>query len=175
LKKPWPHLNNRDQNIIGLQRCFSAPDLGGRRNCSRSPGGSAIGRATIRKPAAVYEVDSVGWWKNSAPSQSSTELGGENSCGQTNFTIGSRGESRRGIDLDAEIARFPRQGRSPGGSHFPMPTAFSTPAHWHAFMKKLGRQALPIPVSSASWPLNSLQQACASTTNSRHCNSRAAP
>jgi homocysteine S-methyltransferase len=150
-----PHLTTRDQNIIGLQAMLlGAWTVGGVRNVLAITGDPpSVG--DYPETSGVYEVDSVGLVKILHRLNQGTDWAGKTLGGQTNFTIGVA-VNPVADDLDAEIARF--HAKVEAGAHFAMTQPLFDPAHWHAFMKKLGGK-LPIPVLIGVWPLNSYKQA----------------
>src|SRR6266571_1057545 len=75
--------------------------------------------------------------------------------GATNFTIGVA-LNPVAEDLDHEIERF--HAKIEAGAHFAMTQPIFDPAHWRAFLKRLGRKP-PIPILVGLWPLNSYKQA----------------
>jgi homocysteine S-methyltransferase len=105
--------------------------------------------------SGVYEVDSVGLTKILQRLNQGTDWAGKTLGGQTNFTVGVA-LNPMADDLDGEIARF--HAKMEAGAHFAMTQPLFDPAHWHAFLKKLGGKP-PIPVLIGVWPLNSYKQA----------------
>ena len=150
-----PHLTTRDQNIIGLQAMLlGAWTVGGVRNILAITGDPpSVG--DYPETSGVYEVDSVGLTKILHRLNQGTDWAGKTLGGQTNFTIGVA-LNPVADDLDNEIARF--HAKVEAGAHFAMTQPIFDPAHWHAFLKKIGGQ-LPIPVLIGVWPLNSYKQA----------------
>jgi methionine synthase / methylenetetrahydrofolate reductase(NADPH) len=150
-----PHLTTRDQNIIGLQAMLlGAWTVGGVRNILGITGDPpSVG--DYPETSGVYEVDSVGLVKILHRLNQGTDWAGKTLGGQTNFTIGVA-VNPVADDLDAEIARF--HAKVEAGAHFAMTQPLFDPAHWYAFLKKLGGKA-PIPVLIGVWPLNSYKQA----------------
>ena len=150
-----PHLTTRDQNIIGLQAMLlGAWTVGGVRNVLAITGDPpSVG--DYPETSGVYEVDSVGLVKILHRLNQGTDWAGKTLGGQTNFTIGVA-VNPVSDDLDAEIARF--HAKVEAGAHFAMTQPLFDPAHWHAFLKKLGGK-VPIPVLIGIWPLNSYKQA----------------
>ena len=150
-----PHLTTRDQNIIGLQAMLlGAWTVGGVRNVLAITGDPpSVG--DYPEASGVYEVDSVGLTKILHRLNQGTDWAGKTLGGQTNFTIGVA-LNPVADDLDNEIARF--HAKVEAGAHFAMTQPLFDPAHWHAFLKKLGGK-LPIPVLIGVWPLNSYKQA----------------
>jgi methionine synthase I (cobalamin-dependent)/5,10-methylenetetrahydrofolate reductase len=150
-----PHLTTRDQNIIGLQAMLlGAWTVGGVRNVLAITGDPpSVG--DYPETSGVYEVDSVGLTKILHRLNQGTDWAGKTLGGQTNFTIGVA-LNPMADDLDGEIARF--HAKVEAGAHFAMTQPLFDPAHWHAFLKKLGG-APAIPVLIGVWPLNSYKQA----------------
>jgi len=150
-----PHLTTRDQNIIGLQAMLlGAWTVGGVRNVLAITGDPpSVG--DYPEASGVYEVDSVGLTKILHRLNQGTDWAGKTLGGQTNFTIGVA-LNPVADDLDNEIARF--HAKVEAGAHFAMTQPLFDPAHWHAFLKKLGGKP-PIPVLIGVWPLNSYKQA----------------
>ena len=150
-----PHLTTRDQNIIGLQAILlGAWTVGGVRNILAITGDPpSVG--DYPETSGVYEVDSVGLVKILHRLNQGTDWAGKTLGGQTNFTIGVA-LNPVADDLDAEIARF--CAKIEAGAHFAMTQPLFDPAHWRAFVKKLGGKP-PIPVMIGIWPLNSYKQA----------------
>ncbi|HVM74192.1 MAG TPA: bifunctional homocysteine S-methyltransferase/methylenetetrahydrofolate reductase [Candidatus Saccharimonadales bacterium] len=150
-----PHLTTRDQNIIGLQAMLlGAWTVGGVRNVLGITGDPpSVG--DYPEASGVYEVDSVGLTKILHRLNQGTDWAGKTLGGQTNFTIGVA-LNPMADDLETEIARF--HAKVEAGAHFAMTQPLFDPAHWHAFLKKLGGKP-PIPVLIGVWPLNSYKQA----------------
>jgi methionine synthase / methylenetetrahydrofolate reductase(NADPH) len=150
-----PHLTTRDQNIIGLQAILlGAWTVGGVRNVLAITGDPpSVG--DYPETSGVYEVDSVGLVKILSRLNQGTDWAGKTLGGQTNFTIGVA-LNPVADDLDTEIARF--HAKVEAGAHFAMTQPLFDPAHWHAFLKKLGGKPA-IPVMIGVWPLNSYKQA----------------
>ena len=150
-----PHLTTRDQNIIGLQAMLlGAWTVGGVRTVLAITGDPpSVG--DYPEASGVYEVDSVGLTKILHRLNQGTDWAGKTLGGQTNFTIGVA-LNPVADDLDNEIARF--HAKVEAGAHFAMTQPLFDPAHWHAFLKKLGGKP-PIPVLIGVWPLNSYKQA----------------
>jgi methionine synthase / methylenetetrahydrofolate reductase (NADH) len=150
-----PHLTTRDQNIIGLQAMLlGAWTVGGVRNVLAITGDPpSVG--DYPETSGVYEVDSVGLTKILHRLNQGTDWAGKTLGGQTNFTIGVA-LNPMADDLDSEIARF--HAKIEAGAHFAMTQPLFDPAHWHAFLKKLGGKPA-IPVLIGVWPLNSFKQA----------------
>ncbi len=150
-----PHLTTRDQNIIGLQAMLlGAWTVGGVRNVLAITGDPpSVG--DYPETSGVYEVDSVGLVKILSRLNQGTDWAGKTLGGQTNFTIGVA-LNPVADDLDGEISRF--HAKVEAGAHFAMTQPLFDPAHWHAFLKRLGGKP-PIPVLIGVWPLNSYKQA----------------
>ena len=150
-----PHLTTRDQNIIGLQAMLlGAWTVGGVRNILAITGDPpSVG--DYPEASGVYEVDSVGLTKILHRLNQGTDWAGKTLGGQTNFTIGVA-LNPVADDLDGEIARF--HAKVEAGAHFAMTQPLFDPAHWCAFLKRLGGKPA-IPVLIGVWPLNSYKQA----------------
>jgi len=150
-----PHLTTRDQNIIGLQAMLlGAWTVGGVRNVLAITGDPpSVG--DYPETSGVYEVDSVGLTKILHRLNQGTDWSGKTLGGQTNFTIGVA-LNPVADDLDGEIARF--HAKVEAGAHFAMTQPLFDPAHWCAFLKRLGGKPA-IPVLIGVWPLNSYKQA----------------
>jgi len=150
-----PHLTTRDQNIIGLQAALlGAWTVGGVRNVLAITGDPpSVG--DYPETSGVYEVDSVGLVKVLYRLNQGTDWAGKTLGGATNFTIGVA-VNPVADDLDNEIERF--HAKVAAGAHFAMTQPLFDPAHWHAFLDKLGGKPA-IPVLIGIWPLNSYKQA----------------
>ena len=150
-----PHLTTRDQNIIGLQAMLlGAWTVGGVRNVLAITGDPpSVG--DYPEASGVYEVDSVGLTKILHRLNQGTDWAGKTLGGQTNFTIGVA-LNPVADDLDGEIARF--HAKVEAGAHFAMTQPLFDPAHWCAFLRRLGGKPA-IPVLIGVWPLNSYKQA----------------
>jgi methionine synthase / methylenetetrahydrofolate reductase(NADPH) len=150
-----PHLTTRDYNIIGLQAMLlGAWTVGGVRNVLAITGDPpSVG--DYPETSGVYEVDSVGLVKILHRLNQGTDWAGKTLGGATNFAIGVA-VNPVADDLDGEIERF--HAKVEAGAHFAMTQPLFDPAHWHAFVKKLGG-APAIPVLIGVWPLNSYKQA----------------
>src|SRR6516225_1466500 len=150
-----PHLTTRDQNIIGLQAMLlGAWTVGGVRNVLAITGDPpSVG--DYPETSGVYEVDSVGLTKILHRLNQGTDWSGKTLGGQTNFTIGVA-LNPVADDLDGEIARF--HAKVEAGAHFAMTQPLFDPAHWCAFLRRLGGKPA-IPVLIGVWPLNSYKQA----------------
>ncbi|MBI3405159.1 MAG: methylenetetrahydrofolate reductase [Acidobacteria bacterium] len=150
-----PHITTRDQNIIGLQAMLLAGwAIGGVRNALAITGDPpSVGDHP--ETSGVYEVDSVGLVKILQRLNQGTDWAGKNLGGGTNYTIGVA-VNPLADDLDEEIRRF--RAKVEAGAHFAMTQPLFDPAHWQAFVKKLGGKC-PIPVLLGIWPLTSYKQA----------------
>ena len=150
-----PHLTTRDQNIIGLQAMLlGAWTVGGVRNILAITGDPpSVG--DYPEASGVYEVDSVGLTKILHRLNQGTDWAGKTLGGQTNFTIGVA-LNPVADDLDSEIARF--HAKVEAGAHFAKTQPLFDPAHWCAFLRRLGGKPA-IPVLIGVWPLNSYKQA----------------
>ena len=150
-----PHLTTRDFNIIGLQAVLlGAWTVGGVRNVLAITGDPpSVG--DYPETSGVYEVDAVGLVSVLSRLNQGRDWSGKTLGGATNFTIGVA-LNPVAEDLDHEIERF--QAKIEAGAHFAMTQPIFDPAHWHAFLKRLGRKP-PIPILVGLWPLNSYKQA----------------
>ncbi len=150
-----PHLTTRDYNIIGLQAMLlGAWTVGGVRNVLAITGDPpSVG--DYPETSGVYEIDAVGLASVLQRLNQGQDWAGKTLGGATNFTIGVA-LNPMADDLDHEIRRF--HAKVEAGAHFAMTQPLFDPAHWHAFLKKLGGQP-PIPVMVGIWPLNSYKQA----------------
>jgi homocysteine S-methyltransferase len=150
-----PHLTTRDQNIIGLQAALlGAWTVGGVRNILAITGDPpSVG--DYPETSGVYEVDSVGLVKVLNRLNQGTDWAGKTLGGATNFAIGVA-VNPVADDLDNEIERF--HAKIEAGAHYAMTQPLFDPAHWHAFLKKLGGKPA-IPVLIGIWPLTSYKQA----------------
>jgi homocysteine S-methyltransferase len=150
-----PHLTTRDQNIIGLQAALlGAWTVGGVRNILAITGDPpSVG--DYPETSGVYEVDSVGLVKVLSRLNQGTDWAGKTLGGATNFAIGVA-VNPVADDLDNEIERF--HAKIEAGAHYAMTQPLFDPAHWHAFLKKLGGKPT-IPVLIGIWPLTSYKQA----------------
>ncbi|HUO36094.1 MAG TPA: bifunctional homocysteine S-methyltransferase/methylenetetrahydrofolate reductase [Candidatus Acidoferrum sp.] len=150
-----PHLTTRDANIIGLQAMLlGAWTVGGVRNVLAITG-DPPSLGDHPETSGVYEVDSIGLVKICARLNQGTDWAGKNLGGATNFTIGAA-VNPVAEDLDEELSRF--QQKVDAGAHFAMTQPIFEPAHWEAFLKRLGGKC-PIPVLVGLWPLTSYKQA----------------
>jgi methionine synthase / methylenetetrahydrofolate reductase(NADPH) len=150
-----PHLTVRDANIIGLQAMLlGAWAVGGVRNVLAITGDPpSVG--DYPETTGVYELDSIGLVKVLSRLNQGTDWAGKNLGGATNFTIGVA-VNPVAEDIDEELRRF--EAKVEAGAHFAMTQPIFDPAHWSAFLKKLGGKS-PIPVLVGLWPLTSYKQA----------------
>ena len=150
-----PHLTTRDFNIIGLQAVLlGAWTVGGVRNVLAITGDPpSVG--DYPETSGVYEVDAVGLVSVLSRLNQGRDWSGKTLGGATNFTIGVA-LNPVAEDLDHEIERF--HAKIEAGAHFAMTQPIFDPAHWRAFLKRLGRKP-PIPILVGLWPLNSYKQA----------------
>ncbi len=150
-----PHLTTRDANIIGLQAMLlGAWAVGGVRNVLAITGDPpSVG--DYPETTGVYELDSIGLVKVLARLNQGTDWAGKNLGGATNFTIGVA-VNPVAEELDEELRRF--EAKIEAGAHFAMTQPIFDPAHWSAFLKRLGGKP-PIPVLVGLWPLTSYKQA----------------
>jgi methionine synthase / methylenetetrahydrofolate reductase (NADH) len=150
-----PHLTSRDANIIGLQAMLlGAWAVGGVRNVLAITG-DPPSLGDHPETSGVYEVDSIGLVKILTRLNQGTDWAGKNLGGATNFTIGVA-VNPVAEDLDEEIRRFEQ--KIAAGAHFAMTQPLFDPAHWHAFLKRIGGKC-PVPVMAGVWPLTSYKQA----------------
>ncbi len=150
-----PHLTTRDANLIGLQAMLlGAWSVGGVRNVLAITG-DPPSLGDHPETSGVYEVDSIGLVRVLARLNQGSDWAGKNLGGATNFTIGVA-LNPLAQDLDDEIRRF--RDKVESGAHFAMTQPLFDPAHWHAFLKKLGGKP-PLPVLAGIWPLTSYKQA----------------
>ena len=150
-----PHLTTRDANIIGLQAMLlGAWAVGGVRNVLAITGDPpSVG--DYPETNGVYELDSIGLVKVLARLNQGTDWAGKNLGGATNFTIGVA-VNPVAEDVDEELRRF--EAKIEAGAHFAMTQPIFDPAHWSAFLKRLGGKS-PIPIIVGLWPLTSYKQA----------------
>lgn len=150
-----PHITTRDANIIGLQAMLLAGwSVGGVRNALAITGDPpSVGDHP--ETSGVYEVDSIGLVKILRRLNQGMDWAGKNLGGGTNYTIGVA-VNPLADDITEEIRRF--RAKVEAGAHFAMTQPLFDPAHWHAFIKKLGGSC-PIPVMVGIWPLTSYKQA----------------
>jgi methionine synthase / methylenetetrahydrofolate reductase(NADPH) len=150
-----PHLTTRDLNIIGLQATLlGAWAVGGVRNILAITG-DPPSLGDHPETSGVYEIDSVGLVKVLARLNQGTDWAGKTLGGATNFTIGVA-LNPVAQDLDYESERF--FAKVEAGAHFAMTQPLFDPAHWHAFLKRIGGKS-PVPVLVGLWPLTSYKQA----------------
>lgn len=150
-----PHLTSRDANIIGLQAMLlGAWAVGGVRNVLTITG-DPPSLGDHPETSGVYEVDSIGVVKIMSRLNQGTDWAGKSLGGATNFTIGVA-VNPVADDLDAEIRRFEQ--KLAAGAHFAMTQPVFDPAHWQAFVKRIGGKC-PVPVLVGVWPLTSYKQA----------------
>ncbi len=150
-----PHLTTRDLNIIGLQAILlGAWAVGGVRNILAITG-DPPSLGDHPETSGIYEIDSVGLVKVLARLNQGTDWAGKTLGGATNFSIGIA-LNPVADDLDYEIERF--FAKVEAGAHFAMTQPLFDPAHWHAFLKRIGGKS-PVPVLVGVWPLTSFKQA----------------
>ncbi len=150
-----PHLTTRDANLIGLQALLLGGwSVGGVRNVLAVTGDPPT-LGDHPDTNGVYEIDAIGLVKVLARLNRGTDWAGKALGGATNFTIGVA-LNPVAEDLDYEIKRF--REKIEAGAHFAMTQPIFDPAHWHAFLKRLGGPS-PIPVMVGIWPLSSYKQA----------------
>jgi len=150
-----PHLTTRDANLIGLQAMLlGAWSVGGVRNVLAITG-DPPSLGDHPETSGVYEVDSVGLVRVLARLNQGSDWAGKNLGGATNFTIGVA-LNPLAEDIEEEIRRF--MAKVEAGAHFAMTQPLFDPAHWHAFLKRIGGKS-PIPVMAGIWPLTSYKQA----------------
>jgi len=150
-----PHITTRDANVIGLQAMLlGAWSVGGVRNVLAITG-DPPSLGDHPETSGVYEVDSIGLVKILARLNQGADWAGKTLGGATNFTIGVA-LNPVADDLDEEVQRF--FAKVEAGAHFAMTQPLFDPAHWHAFLKRIGGKS-PIPVLLGVWPLTSYKQA----------------
>jgi len=150
-----PHVTTRDANIIGLQAMLlGAWSLGGVRNVLAITG-DPPSLGDHPEISGVYEVDSIGLVKVLSRLNQGMGWAGKSLGSATNFTIGVA-VNPVADDIEEEIRRF--FAKIEAGAHFAMTQPIFDPAHWHAFLKKIGGKC-PIPVLIGLWPLTSYKQA----------------
>lgn len=150
-----PHVTTRDANIIGLQAMLlGAWSLGGVRNVLAITG-DPPSLGDHPEISGVYEVDSIGLVKVLSRLNQGMGWAGKSLGSATNFTIGVA-VNPVADDIEEEIRRF--FAKIEAGAHFAMTQPIFDPAHWHAFLKKIGGKS-PIPVLVGLWPLTSYKQA----------------
>jgi methionine synthase / methylenetetrahydrofolate reductase(NADPH) len=150
-----PHVITRDANVIGLQSILlGAWVVGGVRNILVVTGDPpTVG--DYPETNGVYELDSIGLVKVLARLNKGTDWAGKNLGGATNFTIGVA-VNPVAEDIDEEIRRF--EEKIEAGAHFAMTQPIFDPAHWSAFLKRLGGKSR-IPIIVGLWPLTGYKQA----------------
>jgi methionine synthase / methylenetetrahydrofolate reductase(NADPH) len=150
-----PHLTTRDANIIGLQAMLlGAWSIGGVRNVLAITG-DPPSLGDYPETSGVYEVDSIGLVKVLSRLNQGTDWAGKNLGGATNFTIGVA-VNPVAEDIEEELRRF--DAKIEAGAHFAMTQPIFDPAHWQAFLDKLGGKS-PVPILVGLWPLTSYKQA----------------
>lgn len=150
-----PHLTTRDLNVIGLQAMLlGAWSVGGVRNVLAITG-DPPSLGDHPETSGVYEIDSIGLVKVASRLNRGTDWAGKTLGGATNYTIGVA-LNPTADDLDYEIERF--FAKVEAGAHFAMTQPIFDPAHWHAFLKRIGGRS-PVPVLVGVWPLTSYKQA----------------
>ena len=150
-----PHLTTRDLNLIGLQAVLlGAWTVGGVRNVLAITGDPpSVGDHP--ETSGVYEIDSVGLVRVIKRLNQGTDWAGKTLGGSTNYAIGVA-LNPVADDLDYEIKRF--FDKVEAGAHFAMTQPLFDPAHWEAFLQRMGGK-LPVPVMVGIWPLSSYAQA----------------
>ena len=150
-----PHLTTRDSNLIGLQALLLGGwTVGGVRNVLAVTGDPpSIGDHP--ETSGVYEIDSIGLVRVVSRLNQGTDWAGKTLGGATNYAIGVA-VNPVADDLDYEIKRF--FDKVEAGAHFAMTQPLFEPAHWEAFLKRIGGK-LPVPVMVGIWPLTSYAQA----------------
>jgi homocysteine S-methyltransferase len=150
-----PHLTTRDLNLIGLQAVLlGAWTVGGVRNVLAITGDPpSVGDHP--ETSGVYEIDSVGLVRVIKRLNQGTDWAGKTLGGSTNYAIGVA-LNPVADDLDYEIKRF--FDKVEAGAHFAMTQPLFDPAHWKAFLQRVGGK-LPVPVMVGIWPLTSYAQA----------------
>ena len=150
-----PHLTTRDLNLIGLQAMLlGAWSVGGVRNLLAITG-DPPSLGDHPETSGVYEIDSIGLVKVAARLNQGTDWAGKTLGGATNYTIGVA-LNPTAEDLDYEIRRF--YAKVEAGAHFAMTQPLFDPAHWDAFLKRIGGKS-PVPIVVGIWPLTSYKQA----------------
>ena len=150
-----PHLTTRDANLIGLQAMLlGAWAVGGVRNLLAITG-DPPSLGDHPETSGVYEIDSIGLVKVAARLNQGTDWAGKTLGGATNYTIGVA-LNPTAEDLDYEIRRF--YAKVEAGAHFAMTQPLFDPAHWEAFLKRIGGKS-PVPIVVGIWPLTSYKQA----------------
>ena len=150
-----PHLTTRDLNIIGLQAILlGAWTVGGVRNVLAITGDPpSVG--DYPETSGVYEIDAVGLVRVLSRLNQVQDWSGKTLGGATNYTIGVA-LNPVADDLNRETERF--FAKIEAGAHFAMTQPLFDPAHWHAFLKRIGGKS-PIPIFVGVWPLTSYKQA----------------
>lgn len=150
-----PHLTTRDLNIIGLQAILlGAWTVGGVRNVLAITGDPpSVG--DYPETSGVYEIDAVGLVRVLSRLNQGQDWSGKTLGGATNYTIGVA-LNPVADDLNRETERF--FAKIEAGAHFAMTQPLFDPAHWHAFLKRIGGKS-PIPIFVGVWPLTSYKQA----------------
>ena len=150
-----PHLTTRDLNLIGLQAVLlGAWTVGGVRNVLAITG-DPPSLGDHPETSGVFEIDSVGLVRVIARLNQGMDWAGKTLGGSTNYAIGVA-LNPVAEDLDYEIKRF--FDKVEAGAHFAMTQPLFDPAHWEAFLKRVGGR-LPVPVMVGIWPLTSYSQA----------------
>jgi methionine synthase I (cobalamin-dependent)/5,10-methylenetetrahydrofolate reductase len=150
-----PHLTTRDLNLIGLQATLlGAWSVGGIRNILAITG-DPPSLGDHPETGGVYEIDSVGLVKVITRLNQGNDWAGKTLGGNTNYTVGVA-LNPVADDLNYEIERF--HAKVEAGAHFAMTQPLFDPAHWHAFLQRLGGRS-PVPVLVGVWPLSSYKQA----------------
>ena len=130
-----PHLTTRDLNLIGLQAMLlGAWSVGGVRNVLAITG-DPPSLGDHPETSGVYEIDSIGLVQVAARLNQGTDWAGKTLGGATNYTIGVA-LNPVAEDLDYEIQRF--FAKVEAGAHFAMTQPLFDPAHWEAFLKRIG-------------------------------------
>jgi 5,10-methylenetetrahydrofolate reductase len=150
-----PHLTTRDLNLIGLQATLlGAWSVGGIRNILAITG-DPPSLGDHPETSGVYEIDSIGLVKVIARLNQGNDWAGKTLGGNTNYTVGVA-LNPVAEDLNYEIDRF--LAKVEAGAHFAMTQPLFDPAHWQAFLQRLGGRC-PVPVLVGVWPLSSYKQA----------------
>ena len=120
--------------------------------------------------SGVYEIDSIGLVKVAARLNQGTDWAGKTLGGATNYTIGVA-LNPTAEDLDYEIRRF--YAKVEAGAHFAMTQPLFDPAHWEAFLKRIGGKS-PVPDRRGDMAAYQLQASLAAQQRSAgHLHSRA--
>ncbi len=150
-----PHLTTRDLNLIGLQATLlGAWSVGGIRNILAITG-DPPSLGDHPETSGVYEIDSIGLVKVIARLNQGNDWAGKTLGGNTNYTVGVA-LNPVAEDLNYEIDRF--LAKVEAGAHFAMTQPLFHPAHWQAFLQRMGGRC-PVPVLVGVWPLSSYKQA----------------